>query len=155
MADRGITDGEALKVKTWSEIFRELFPHYLAMGMTREEYWDMDCTLVIPYREAWKIKQEHENHMAWLQGLYIYDALSSVPIIVQGFAKKGAKQREYPNEPYEFADQKTDKKSVTNKADKEAKQKAEMIRAKMSNFASSFNAKRKAEEERQQDERKE
>lgn len=122
--------------------------------MSREEYWEMDCSLVISYREAWRIRQEHENQMAWLQGLYIYDALSSVPIIVQGFAKKGAEQREYPKKPYDFAESKKEKEPV-NQADKDAKFKADLIRAKMSNFAASFNAKRKANEDKQTDEGKE
>lgn len=36
---------------------------------------------------------------AWLQGIYIRDALQSVGLLVNGFVPKGAKPQEYPKRP--------------------------------------------------------
>lgn len=32
---------------SYGEKFEELFPYYLSLGMTEEQYWDKDCRLVI------------------------------------------------------------------------------------------------------------
>lgn len=68
------------------------------MGMTYEQFWEHDCLLVVPYRKAYQQRLEHENYTAWLQGMYIYDAFSSV--ISQAFSKGGGSR--YPDKPYEF-----------------------------------------------------
>lgn len=88
---------------TISKIFREAFPHYLAIGMSAEEYWDGEAWLVKSYREAYRIRMENENRVAdrdaWRIGEYIRQALVSVPITVNGFAPKGRKLSEYPEKP--------------------------------------------------------
>lgn len=85
---------------TYKEKFDELFPYYLALGMTEEQYWDRDCTLVISYREADKLKMERMNQELWLQGAYIYEALCRVSPILHAFAKKGTKALPYISEPF-------------------------------------------------------
>lgn len=45
--------------------------------MTYEEYWRMDCELVRDYRKAYELKQEYDNSLLWLQGLYVYKALEA------------------------------------------------------------------------------
>jgi hypothetical protein len=85
---------------TYEAKFNELFPMYLCMGMTEEQYWDKDCTLVIYYRKADELKQERKNYELWLQGMYIYDAIARISPILQPFAKKGTKARPYVSEPY-------------------------------------------------------
>ena len=78
----------------------EHFPFYLAMGMTYDQYWNEDCTLVKFYREAHKIKNKQRNQELWLQGLYIYEALCDVSPVLHAFAKKGTKPTPYPSAPY-------------------------------------------------------
>lgn len=79
-----------------------MFPHYLAMGMTYKQFWEQDCQLVVPYREAYRIRQEQENRFAWLQGMYIYEALCDVSPVLHAFAKSGTTVRPYVEKPYEF-----------------------------------------------------
>lgn len=93
---------------TYEEKFNELFPLYLCMGMTEEQYWDKDCSLVIYYRKADEMKQERHNQELWLQGRYIYDALCLVSPILHAFAKKGTKPKPYLSEPYSFAKAQTE-----------------------------------------------
>ena len=85
---------------TYTEKFYESFPYYLSIGMTPEQYWDGDCTLVKYYRKAEEIRNERRNQELWLQGLYIYDAICDVSPILHAFAKKGAKPHPYPSKPY-------------------------------------------------------
>ena len=111
------------------------------MGMTYDQFWKDDCTLVIPYREAYRIRQEEMNRMAWLQGLYMYRALQSTPIIVHGFARRDVKIEPYPAKPLEF------RKTNPERKDEEAKRVSEHIRRSMMAFIAQQQADRKLKEQ--------
>lgn len=85
---------------TYTEKFYEMFPYYLAIGMTYEQFWEGDPTLTIYYRKADEIRNEKRNQELWLQGLYIYEAICDVSPILHAFAKKGAKPHPYTTTPY-------------------------------------------------------
>lgn len=85
---------------TYTEKFYELFPYYLSIGMTPEQYWEGDCTLTKYYRKADEMRKERRNEELWLQGMYIYEALCDVSPVLRAFAKKGAKPQPYPTKPY-------------------------------------------------------
>ncbi len=87
-------------LKTYTEKFNELFPYYLSIGMTEEQYWDKDNQLVIPYRKADELRMTRTNQELWLQGAYFYDALCRVSPILHAFAKKGTKPTPYMAEAY-------------------------------------------------------
>ena len=96
--------------KSFTEIFYECFPFYLAIGMPPAEYWEGDSSLARYYRQAYKIKQEQDNFFAWLQGLYIYDAQSTaLHNAMRGFNKAKAPVKDYAKQPYElFKKEKTE-----------------------------------------------
>ena len=85
---------------TYTERFYEMFPYYLSIGMSSEQYWNGDCTLVKYYREAEELRNEKRNQELWLQGMYIYEAICDVAPILHAFAKKGTKPHPYPTKPY-------------------------------------------------------
>ena len=89
---------------TYTEKFYELFPYYLSIGMTYEQYWEGDCTLTKYYRKADEIKKERMNEELWLQGMYIYEALCDVSPILHAFAKKGTKPQPYSERPYSITE---------------------------------------------------
>jgi hypothetical protein len=95
-----LTETTPTQGKTHSEIFEESFPFYLAIGMSSAEYWEGDPSLARYYRKAYKIKQEEINNNAWLQGLYIYDAVSTA--VHNALRGKNSKAREYAKQPYNF-----------------------------------------------------
>ena len=102
--------------KTYTQIFEECFPFYLAIGMSFEEYWVRDPKLTQYYRKAYKIKQEEINNNAWLQGLYFYDALScSLHNALRGFGKNKLPPQNYAKKPYEFNKEKTEKEKALEK----------------------------------------
>ena len=109
--------------KSYTKTFYEVFPFYLSIGMTPEQYWDGDPTLALYYRKAEEMRQKRKNEELWLQGVYIYEALCDVAPIFHAFAKRGTKPVPYPDHPY----------SITNKereAEKERKVKREQEKAK-------------------------
>jgi len=142
MGDRGVSDGQQENL-TSSELFHRVFPEYLAMGMTYEQFWKQDCSLVIAYRKAYRIKQENANQMAWLQGLYIYRAIHGAPVAI-GFAKGNATPQGYFDRPIDFAPKR--EKTAQERYDDEVREQSERIKLQMERFMVGFNAERRKSE---------
>lgn len=71
------------------------------MGMSYANYWDGDPWMVKAYREAYKIKQDEQNTMLWLQGLYNYIGVATA--LNNGF---NTKKEKYPEKPFDLHPQK-------------------------------------------------
>ena len=69
--------------------------------MSLREYWEGDSSLTRYYRKAYQIKQDEFNNNAWLQGVYIYDAISTALHNALRDPKK-SRAREYAKQPYDF-----------------------------------------------------
>lgn len=97
-----VVGGESTGTETPDDcrtIIDKAFPHYLAMGMTYNEYYKEDHTLTIAYREAYRKKREVENENLWLQGAYIYQAIARVSPLFNPFAKH-PKPDDYLGKPF-------------------------------------------------------
>ena len=117
--------------KTNTEIFEECFPFYLAIGMSYAEYWAGDPKLAQYYRKAYQIKQEEINNNAWLQGMYVYDAISTaLHNALRGMGKTKPPAKDYAKQPYELYKK---KKTEQEKA-KEVEIEQEKAAAWMENF---------------------
>ena len=103
-ATEGSGHDSSLPHFTYTERFYEMFPYYLSIGMTPEQYWDGDCTLVKYYRAAEELRNERRNQELWLQGMYIYEALCDVSPVLHSFAKKGTKPHPYSSRPYAISE---------------------------------------------------
>lgn len=124
--------------KTNTEIFEEAFPFYLAIGMSYAEYWEGDPKLTQYYRKAYQIKQDEFNNNAWLQGMYIYDAVSTALYnALRGMGKTKPPAKDYAKQPYEL-NKKT--KTEQEKA-KEVEIEQEKAAAWMENFVRLNNSK--------------
>lgn len=130
--------------KAYTKVFEESFPFYLAIGMSSAEYWSGDPSLVRYYRKAYKIRQDEINNNAWLQGLYIYDAVSTA--VHNALRGKNSKAREYAKQPYNFENK---EKSELEKA-KEVEIEQEKALAWMENFVRINNRARVREPEPKQ-----
>ena len=119
------------QTKTYTEIFEESFPTYLAIGMSYAEYWEGDSKLAQYYRKAYSIKQEEINNNAWLQGMYIYDAISTaLHNALRGLGRNNPPAKDYAKKPYEL---KNKVKTEAEKA-KEVQLEQEKAAAWMENF---------------------
>ena len=71
--------------------------------MSYAEYWDGDAKLTQYYRKAYSLRQEEINNNAWLQGMYIYDAVSTALYnSLRGMGKSKPPAKEYAKQPYEL-----------------------------------------------------
>lgn len=103
------------------------------MGMTWEQFWEQDSSLVRDYREAKRLKLEEDNYVAWLHGLYIYEALCNASPLFRAFSKSGTRAAPYPEKPHEFERQ----EHLTEEEQNEKKMRAGM--AYMERMTAQFN----------------
>ena len=141
--------------RSFSDIFHELFPHYLAMGMTWEQYWEQDSSLVRDYRKAFKIRLENErNHWmkihdnaAWLNGIYLRHALNSTYLMVNGFVPNGASAMDYPEKPLMEQEEERQKKEVQKQREEEQMKYAmALMHAQVVQFNKNFLQRQKEQE---------
>ena len=92
--------------KSYSEIFEELCPFYLSIGMSYAEYWSGPNDAPKHYRKAFKLRQENANHEAWLHGLYVYDAVTSA---MSHLSKEKSSHKNYAEKPYSFTPKEIEK----------------------------------------------
>lgn len=105
------------------------------MGMTYDQFFNDDCTLVKYYREAQRIKKEQKNQEFWLQGLYFYEALGDMSPVLRAFSKKGVKPLPYPSEAYPVT-----KAEIEARKLREEQLATERVKAKLSVWAAKTNA---------------
>ena len=117
-SSNGIVGGEG-SPKTpdsFREIFLKVFPYYRNMGMTYDEFYNMDHELVVAYREAYVMKRERDNEDMWRQGLYVYLAIGKIAPLLVPFAKN-PKAEPYLAEPIPMfkKDEEEEKSAVEEK----------------------------------------
>ena len=92
---------EGLTSRSYGEIFEQLCPYYMSIGMSYDEYWDGDVEAVKAYRQADELRKKQRNFELWLQGKYMYDALCSTSPLFRFTMKSGTiKPEPYTKEPY-------------------------------------------------------
>ena len=100
----------------------------MAMGMTYDQFWDGEVSAHKCFREAKKIKLYEQNQMAWLQGMYVYEAIADLAPALKAFAK--GKVKPYAKEPYDLFE--ADRKA---REEREERERYERIKAKVAAFA--------------------
>ena len=121
-------DGEITSPgKTFTDYFEELFPTYLALGMTWTQFWIDEPELAIAYRKADAIKKRRKNEELWLEGIYVAEALSAT---VCNMFSKGQKHL-YPTEPFPLTEDERRER-------REREEKARMERMKAAFIAKSL-----------------
>ena len=153
MGDR-LTESEETQQtghRTQGEIFDELFPHYLLMGMTPEQYWDGESTLKRAYRKAYMMRIENEQYMAdrnnWHMGQYLTRALQCVPLLVGGLNVKPSTQLpEYPEKPFlEQAKELKKEEARKKKEEDQTKLAMAMMQQMFTKFNKNFEERQKRE----------
>jgi hypothetical protein len=97
--------------KSYTEIFNEAFPYYLSIGMSYELYWHGEPNLVKAFREADEMRVDRMNYEAWLQGLYVYQAVGALYPVFNPFSKQ-KKAEEYLKEPIVITERARNQKAM-------------------------------------------
>lgn len=96
----------------------DLFPLALMYGMTTQEFWYEDPSLMWSYHIFYEKKQQAEfetsNVKAWLNGLYGFEALSKS--LHNAFRQKGKKALNYSELPIDFNKKEVKKEDISAKA---------------------------------------
>lgn len=74
-------------------------PYYLSVGMAPQDFWHGDPELVRIYRSADELRVRRADSLAWLQGMYVYEAICDAAPILRPLSK-ARKPIEYANKPY-------------------------------------------------------
>jgi len=115
-------EGEGSNTQTLDscrKLFDKALPDYLVMGMTYDEFFNKDHTLVIAYRKAYELKRKKENEDMWLQGAYVYEAIARIAPLLIPF-NKHPKPEPYLDKPYpmfgkETSDENAESQAVTDR----------------------------------------
>lgn len=118
--------------KSFTEVFEEAFPIYLAMGMTPEQFWEGSPELTIGFRKADLIRRRRMNEELWLQGIYVAEALNAT---VGNMFSKGNKNK-YPSEPMPITED-----EQRERHEREQRAKMDRIKAAFTAKALNMNAK--------------
>lgn len=105
----------------------------MSIGMTYEQYWYGDVRATKSFVEADKLYQERMNTEAWLQAMYVYDAISRLFPLPVGFLEKnsGIKQRDYIEEPYKLFTRDEERKGQTTEEEDADALRAELYMRQM------------------------
>lgn len=109
----------------------------MSIGMSYDEFWNQDVTLVRAYRKAQELREKRQNQYAWLQGMYIYEALCDASPLFRFTMKKGiVKPEPYVKEPYAITADEMREREV-----REARKKEEKLKADFAAFAEAIRRK--------------
>lgn len=125
-------DGDkGLTFQSYGEIFEQLCPYYMSIGMSYDEFWDGDVEAVKAYRKANELQDKRRNFEFWLQGMYFYEALCDASALFRFTMKKGTiKPEPYVKEPFPITEA-----EVREREEREARKKEERLKAEFTAFA--------------------
>jgi hypothetical protein len=111
--DGGLVSESSSKREYAYELFEKVCPYYLSIGMSYDDFWYGDVNKAVCYREAEQLRIKRYNQEAWLQGMYVYEAICDASPIFNPYAKRGTKPHKYPTEPFPIT-----KEEVAERANK-------------------------------------
>lgn len=123
--DKGLTR------QSFGEVFEQLCPYYMSIGMSYDEFWNRDVNMVKAYRKAYELREKRRNQEFWMQGMYFYEALCDASPLFRFSMKKGIIRPEpYLKEPYPIT-----AAEVREREEREARAREERIKAGFAMFA--------------------
>lgn len=129
-------DDEQGVEQSFSTVLDKLCAYYMALGVSADEFWNGDPTLLKYYAERHRIAVEQQNEQMWLQGVYFYEAISTA--LAQAFSKHT--NAKYPEKPHRLTPLSEDEQELENK------KKVEEFRAQLMAVGRRFEAKHKREQ---------
>lgn len=121
---------KGLTLQRYTEVFEQLCPYYMSIGMSYDEFWNGDVLAVKAYRKANELRDKRMNENLWLQGRYFYDALCAASPLYRFTMKKGiVKPEPYIKEPYPITES-----EIREQEKREARLREERLKAAFATF---------------------
>ena len=121
---------EGLTLQSYTDVFEQLCPYYMSIGMSYDDFWNGDVDMVKAYRKANELCDRRRNQELWLQGRYFYDALCAASPLYRFSMKKGIiKPEPYTSEPYPITEA-----ELCEREEREARAKEERLKAEFTAF---------------------
>ena len=79
-------------------IYEDWLPHYLSIGLTKDEFFHSTPEILYAYDEAFERKESREDYKLWRQGAYNYHALMTA--LYNAFKDKNTQSEEYLEAPF-------------------------------------------------------
>ncbi|MCI9092662.1 MAG: hypothetical protein HFF36_02590 [Coprobacillus sp.] len=86
------------EITSFTDVFNEVFPTLMLVGMTYNQFWNDDVCLVKHYIKLYRLINDRREQDAWMIGIYVKEALQDVASCF------GNKKYNYPDKPYGFFD---------------------------------------------------
>ena len=86
------------KLTNLTDWLEKLCEYYMAMGVSFDEFWYGDYCRLKFYEKAYTNRLKKRDYDMWLQGAYVYQALTVA--LARGFG--GDKRAEYPKQPFGY-----------------------------------------------------
>lgn len=86
-----------------------MYPYYMSLGMSYNEYWRGPAWLCAVYREAYDMRMKREEWARHRQGMYFFNALMCAAPVIKPFVKD-AKPGKYPEEPWPVTKKEADER---------------------------------------------
>lgn len=144
----------------YGDLFDELLPQYMAIGMTYEQFWHGESGIRRAFRKAYQIRMENEMRIsdrnAWNMGHYIREALQTVQMQVAAVpVKKLTDPPEYTDRPYMVKADEERKAALKTEEEERKKKEEDQSKLAMSLFQQMVarmngNIIRKAEKQKQE-----
>ena len=109
----------------------------MSIGMSYDEFWNGDVSMVKASRKANELRDKRKNYDMWIQGRYFYDALCAASPLYRFTMKAGTiKPEPYTKEPYPITEA-----ELREREEREAKAREERLKAEFMAFAESMRKK--------------
>lgn len=103
----------------------------MSIGMSYDDFWNGNVSMVKAYRTASELRDKRRNFDAWMQGIYVYEALCDASPLYRFTMKKGSiKPEPYVKEPFPIT-----AAEVREREEREARVKQERLKAQFALFA--------------------
>lgn len=113
----------------------------MSIGMTYDEFWNGNVSMVKAYRKANELRDKRRNQELWMQGLYVYEALCDASALFRFTTKKSIKPEPYPKEPFPITEL-----EVREREERERRNKEERLKAEFALFAQQIMRKKMSQE---------
>lgn len=97
------TESEKYQPSTNEELYVKMFPYYLSLGCSYNEFWNESAWIAPAYLDAEEYRRESRNFEMWQQGLYFHNAVSQA-LAMAFWNKKGSKPEGYTKYPFAFTE---------------------------------------------------